>query len=208
MTGVEDRGKPTWLQRNKGPLVLAALMLAGQAATKPKSQPAAAMPRGNFNQPLDQYQLDRSPISFTNMAKGDWYTFGQRPRNLEPGNGMFFTKPNSLAKVSRLAAGGDVPMRGALSQRIAAGPAIAGPGAVGHMDRTGNGRSDRIPAMLSNNEYVVDAETVSLLGDGDPDAGSKQLDKLRVNVRKHKGKALAKGKISPNAKGAMSYLRS
>lgn len=70
----------------------------------------------------------------------------------------------------------------------------------------GTGRSDEIPAMLSDGEYVVDAETVALLGDGSPKAGAKRLDDLRVKIRKHKGRKLAKGKFSPDAKPAEKYM--
>lgn len=70
----------------------------------------------------------------------------------------------------------------------------------------GTGRSDEIPAMLSDGEYVFDAETVALLGDGSSKAGAKKLDDLRVKVRKHKGKKLAKGKFSQNAKPADRYM--
>lgn len=70
----------------------------------------------------------------------------------------------------------------------------------------GTGRSDEIPAMLSDGEYVIDAETVALLGDGSSKAGAKRLDELRVNIRKHKGRNLAKGKFSVNAKRPEKYL--
>lgn len=70
-----------------------------------------------------------------------------------------------------------------------------------------SGRSDQVKAMLSPNEYVIDAETVALLGDGSPDHGAKKLDKFRNNIRQHKGKALAKGKISSDARQPESYLR-
>jgi hypothetical protein len=70
-----------------------------------------------------------------------------------------------------------------------------------------SGRSDKVQAMLSPNEYVMDAETVAALGDGSPDAGANKLDKFRSNIRKHKGKALAKGKFSPNAREPESYLK-
>jgi len=69
-----------------------------------------------------------------------------------------------------------------------------------------DGRSDDIPAMLSNNEYVIDAETMALLGNGDPAAGAAKMDEWRVNVRKHKGRDLAKGKISRNAKMPSAYM--
>jgi hypothetical protein len=71
----------------------------------------------------------------------------------------------------------------------------------------GDGRSDDIPAVLSDGEYVIDAETVALLGDGSSRAGAKKLDELRVKIRKHKGRNLAKGKFSVNAKPLEAYMR-
>ena len=70
-----------------------------------------------------------------------------------------------------------------------------------------DGRSDDVPAMLSNGEYVMDAESVGLLGNGSSDAGAKKLDAMRAAIRKQKGQALAKGKISPNAKAPSKYLK-
>lgn len=70
----------------------------------------------------------------------------------------------------------------------------------------GTGRSDDIPAVLSDGEYVIDAETVALLGDGSSKAGAKKLDQMRVSIRKHKGKNLAKGKFSVNAKRPEAYM--
>lgn len=70
----------------------------------------------------------------------------------------------------------------------------------------GDGRSDDIPALLSDGEYVIDAETVALLGDGSSKAGAERLDLFRSNVRKHKGRDLAEGKFSVNAKPPERYL--
>lgn len=71
----------------------------------------------------------------------------------------------------------------------------------------GSGRADTIDAKLSDGEYVIDAETVAMLGDGSNKEGAKRLDMMRENIRSHKGKALAKGKFSPNAKSPLSYLK-
>jgi hypothetical protein len=70
----------------------------------------------------------------------------------------------------------------------------------------GTGRSDEIPALLSDGEYVIDAETVALLGDGSGKAGAQRLDEFRAKIRKHKGRNLAKGKFSVNAKRPERYL--
>jgi hypothetical protein len=70
----------------------------------------------------------------------------------------------------------------------------------------GSGRDDKIDALLSDGEYVMDAETVAMLGDGSLDEGARRLDQMRANLRKHKGQALAKGKFSPDAKAPEQYL--
>ena len=71
----------------------------------------------------------------------------------------------------------------------------------------GTGTSDSIPAKLSDGEYVFDAQTVSMIGDGSSDAGAKKLDQMREEIRKHKGGALAKGKFAPDAKSPLSYMK-
>jgi hypothetical protein len=95
----------------------------------------------------------------------------------------------------------------------AAGPTVTAShgGALGHISGlargSGSGRDDTINARLSDGEYVIDAETVALLGDGSTDAGAKRLDEMRKQVRMQKGKLLSKGKFSPNAKSPLSYLK-
>ena len=70
----------------------------------------------------------------------------------------------------------------------------------------GTGRSDDIPALLSDGEYVMDAESVALLGDGSGDAGARQLDEMRQNLRKHKATNLQKGGFSHKAKQPHQYM--
>lgn len=70
----------------------------------------------------------------------------------------------------------------------------------------GTGRSDDIPARLSDGEYVMDAETVALLGDGSTDEGARRLDALRQKLRVQKGKQLVRGKFSSAAKNPEEYL--
>ena len=70
----------------------------------------------------------------------------------------------------------------------------------------GTGRSDDIPARLSDGEYVMDAETVALLGDGSGSAGAQRLDEMRQNLRKHKAEKLKKGGFSHKAKAPHQYM--
>jgi hypothetical protein len=66
-------------------------------------------------------------------------------------------------------------------------------------DGVGDGRSDHVDAKLSPGEFVVDAETVALLGNGSNEAGARKLETMRQEIRRRKGQALAKGKFSPDA---------
>jgi hypothetical protein len=70
-----------------------------------------------------------------------------------------------------------------------------------------NGRSDDVNAVLSDGEYVMDAESVAMIGDGSSKAGAAKLDQMRASLRKHKGQALARGEISPDAKSPLAYLK-
>lgn len=70
----------------------------------------------------------------------------------------------------------------------------------------GGGQSDTVPAMLSPTEYVIDADVVASLGDGNPQEGARKLDRFRENVRSHK-RGASPAKIPPKARPVESYLR-
>jgi len=130
---------------------------------------------------------DASRFAARPLGYEDWLTYATRPEL------SFF----DYVKGRRgMAEGGSLAEEhGGQSHRTEF--AVNGPGA---------GRSDDIPAVLSDGEYVIDAETVALLGDGSNKAGAKKLDDLRVKVRKHKGQKLTKGRFSANAKKPEAYL--
>jgi hypothetical protein len=86
----------------------------------------------------------------------------------------------------------------------AAAPSVAASGR--YVKGAGTGRSDDIPARLSDGEYVIDAESVALLGDGSGDAGARRLDEMRQNLRKHKATNLKKGGFSHKAKQPHQYM--
>ena len=62
----------------------------------------------------------------------------------------------------------------------------------GQVQGGGDGMSDSVPATIdgkqdllaSKDEYMVDAPTVAMIGNGSSDAGAKKLDKMREEVRK------------------------
>lgn len=133
------------------------------------------------------------PASLLPQSTQDWYRYGYGPEQ------SFFSNvpqgaPNTSTAYTGYAEGGSTGTgHGSRSSFAVGGP--------------GDGRDDKIPAMLSDGEYVMDAETVAMLGNGSSKAGADALDKFRVAVRKHKGRDLAKGKFSANAKKPDQYLK-
>jgi hypothetical protein len=69
----------------------------------------------------------------------------------------------------------------------------------------GDGTSDSVPAMLATGEFVIPADVVSNLGNGDNDSGAKILDEFLKTIRKHKRAADAR-QLPPDSKGPLAYL--
>ena len=131
------------------------------------------------------------PATALPRSTEDWYRYGYGPEQ------SFFSNvpqgaPNTGTAYTGYAEGG------------AAG---TGPRSTFAVGGPGDGRDDKIPAMLSDGEYVIDAETVAMLGNGSSKAGADALDKFRVNIRKHKGRKLSKGEFSVDAKKPEQYLK-
>jgi hypothetical protein len=132
----------------------------------------------------------------------DWYRYGYGPEQ-----SFFSYVPKGEPNTSRAYTGYEQAQ--ADEDKGFAVGGMAGGGALNSyaVNGPGTGRSDEIPALLSDGEYVIDAETVALLGDGSSKAGAERLDQLRVKIRKDKGRKLAKGEFSVNAKRPEHYLK-
>jgi len=167
---------------------LAGLGLVANAALgggSGQSGGAASAPQQNdpnMNRPLPQVEFRRTRM----QPEGDMRRYAIS------GGERDFYDDNELPEMPRTPAA-----MGGL-QRAAHGRYVKG---------DGHGREDRIPALLSDGEYVFDAETVSMLGDGSSDAGAKKLDQMREQIRKHKAGGLARGRMSPDAKDPSRYLK-
>jgi hypothetical protein len=175
--GGKQAGNGRWFEDNKLPAYA-----EGGAMTSP---------------PID----DRgNPVTFTQGLKNFFTSYGD-PGRMQGRGSSYATEhrqeyDQKRVEGARYARGGEP--QGALAMAShAPSRYVAGPG---------DGRSDVIDAKLSNGEYVFDAESTALLGNGSSDAGARVLDQFRENLRKHKGKALAKGKFSPDAKRPEQYL--
>jgi len=111
--------------------------------------------------------------------------------------------------------GGDVAPVGMGLPQSAAMPQLMSAAQFGYLNaRTGgriagpgDGKSDDIPALLSNGEHVIDAATVSDLGNGDNDTGQKRLEEIKHKIRSSAGRKNPR-KASPKQKGLGSLLNS
>lgn len=143
------------------------------------------------------------------VSQPSYYTWGTLPQELWPAiNTPPLTQAQEDAESELLGeeqeyAYGGIAEGGPLSVLYAEGGA---PDVEGPVAGPGTGRSDEIDARLSDGEYVIDAETVALLGDGSTAAGAEALDRMREAIRMHKGAALSKGKFSPAARSPLDYL--
>jgi len=112
--------------------------------------------------------------------------------------------PSTVQPGRRYAEGGPV-MGAPIQPEDGSGPLSAmfqGPGLVPGSE---SGQSDKVQAMVSPGEYIFDAESVSMLGDGNNAAGAQRLDELRESLRAHKRDA-PDDDIAPPAKGPLEYL--
>ena len=108
--------------------------------------------------------------------------YAKAPENQEPMS-VAEAKAKAKAQAQGFAEGGDVA---AFLQGMARG------GEVGYLDGDSDGQADEVKAnidgvqeaRLSDGEYVLPADLVSLLGNGNSDAGAKALDKFMAMVRK------------------------
>jgi hypothetical protein len=152
--------------------------------------------------PVDQYGNSLNDIEATEepaMASGGpttHYTFGRvinPAENLGLAQGM---KKGGLSQAHTVHSHHTNPV---VDERVdfRQGSAVNG---------AGDGQSDDIPAWLADGEYVMDAELVSMLGNGSNKAGAKVLDKFREEVRAHKRSAPL-GKIPPKAKSPLNYIK-
>lgn len=141
-------------------------------------------------------------------------------RSADPQGLAFFTQgldtgqinqQNLLENIRRGAQGTD---RDLLARRgFAAGGQT--PTGLGYLKSSEDGMADRIPATidgrqpakLSGGEFVIPADVVSHLGNGNSDAGAKQLHDFMARIRKartgnqEQGKRIDPAKFFPKSKG-------
>lgn len=186
-----NAAEPSFFEKYKTPLVLGggALLLGGLGGDEESSAPVFERPQ---ERPMPTVNFNRRMTAPTTAAP--YYTFGTVPFSFYDDNYVTLDDETPGGSAGDYARGGGAGGRSLSTEPryIAEGP--------------GSGRDDMVDARVSPGEYVMDAESVALAGDGNPDEGARELDKLRVRLRKDKGKELVKGKFSRNAKPLHRYM--
>jgi hypothetical protein len=72
----------------------------------------------------------------------------------------------------------------------------------GFLEGESLGQEDNVPALLSEGEFVIPADVVADLGDGNSKAGAKRLEKMMQEIRRHKNTS----KHPPKSKGLGAYF--
>ena len=177
--------------------LLGALGSAGASTARPTA-PTGGAGAGGLGGALPKYTLTRKQVS----PAIDYYTYGTRPEAQFFEQGLQLESPKQ-PELPPARPPGDEPV---MAQGGLMGYAKGGSKKSRYFDGPGSGRDDKIPALLSDGEYVIDAETLALLGDGSTKEGARRMDKFRANIRQHKGRALSRGQISPDAKSPNKYM--
>ena len=110
--------------------------------------------------------------------------------------GPDFSKATQNRMARKLAQGGQV--KGPLER-------VSSPKSKKPQHRVAGGQDDVVPIHAAPGEYMVDADVVAALGDGNTEAGARKLDQMRYNIRSHKRSAPA-NEIPPKALDPHHYL--
>lgn len=191
--------------RGVASLGLGGLSLLGNYLAK---KDAEEMAKDQFNRTIGFKEKELATTSNTDLAKVD------AMMNLLSQRGRVELDPRRYAEIL---ASGQIPAdMMATQQRIDVGQknyAHGGAhyvegrqGALGLLRGGSPGQMDDVNAALSHGEYVMDADVVAALGDGNTEAGAKRLDEMREAIRRHKRSAPVDD-IPPPARHPLAYLK-
>ena len=148
------------------------------------------------DQPGEYMFFTRNPVTGALMANPAPIT---TPIANEPAGPAMYLPPSNL-----FAEGGEVDDD--MAAHLMAYHKNGGHTGPGQVKGIGSGQEDKIPAWLSDGEYVWSAQDVADLGDGSTDEGVRRLDKMRHMVRRRAGRKDVK-KIAKPQKGIDHMLK-
>jgi hypothetical protein len=156
-----------------------------------------------INQDQETYYTDPEQARREQAIKDRDSGFGWDTNNLEPQDELseyYNYEPEDFSNnQSYFADGGSIPGHN---------PEFFSEGGMGnrYVKGNGDGTSDSVAAMLASGEFVIPADVVSGLGNGDNDAGAHVLDEFMKAIRAHK-RAADPSELPEDSKGPLGYLQ-
>lgn len=155
-----------------------------------------------INQEQDTYYMDpvqaKREQDMKNRESGFGWDIGDSEMQ-DQSSGFYEYTPEDFSYQSYFAEGGSIPGHN---------PEFFSEGGMGnrYVRGDGDGTSDSVPAMLASGEFVIPADVVSGLGNGDNDAGAHVLDEFMKAIRAHK-RAADPSELPEDSKGPLAYLQ-
>lgn len=188
--------------KDYGPLLAGGLGLYGNYMAQQQQQEQMKKQLQLIREQQELAEKKDAVANYMEPWKVDLATKFMERSNLDP---AMLAQARAAAQKGYSQAYGGSPYVGSAFQNNPFGPPVQmAEGGLGMLSGATGGQADEIPASLSDGEYVVPADVVSDLGDGNSNAGGLALTKMIKNVRKHKGR---KDKLPPAAKSPEKYLK-
>jgi hypothetical protein len=177
--------------------------VTGDMSWAPQTKISGLGAAGKYiNQDQETYYMDPEQARREKAMEDRNSGFGWDTGDLESQDalsGYYDYEPEDFSNQSYFAEGGSIPGHN---------PEFFSEGGLGnrYVKGKGDGTSDSVPAMLASGEFVIPADVVSSLGNGDNDAGAQTLDEFLMTIRKHK-RAAAPSELPEDSKGPLAYLQ-
>lgn len=185
------------------PAPVGAPTVYGQTGTEYVS-PEAARAAGDYNFTLYRPELENEFAAGGAIRDAVYGPDGTRYRSEEEARAQGVTDIIGDSRLQQLRSGFTMPSSSRLGEYAEGGAINQG---LGYLRSSEDGMADRIdatidnrrPAKLSGGEFVIPADVVSHLGNGNSDAGAKQLHEFMNRVRKARTGSPKQGReINPN----------
>jgi hypothetical protein len=163
----------------------------------------------NFNQDFSSFGFDKGLVDYLNQQRTASETDGGVNYSYDPNTKMFMGgtrgNPNITKSLAEMQAAAQ-PVQAAQGGLMAAKGTYLRGSTDGMADELNTSIEGKQPAKLSHGEFVVPADVVSHLGNGNSDAGAKKLYQMMDRIRvartgtKKQGKEINPDKFMPGGK--------
>lgn len=194
--GMNDQGG-SWLSKWAEPAnLLTGLSVAGSFMNRPKKETPE---RRGRNLALEKKAFDKTMLlSGEERAAQEANMLAEEQMKRRIQRNKYLPEERFEVNPLLMKKGGKVPPMMITEEDIETPPGLGV-----YIQGCSKGQDDEVNAKVSHGEFVIPADVVSDIGDGNNEAGANELYTMMKNVRIHKGK---KNKLPPKAKSLASYM--